>query len=335
MVIQLGEEPLARRARLSTLFDWTILEQVERLSSKTSLPRRSIQGSPCIAVAFADWKSKRVPTSRFELVRRAIDNGILEIEQLPQALHIGGEMRQRQAFHGDLLVTIGGGPGVEQLAVFYRAMHKPVIPLDLPLKPKRKSASERLNAEALEKPSRYLEFEPPKQATGALSNLSIKRRPSVDDFAKRFLNFVTRLRPPQVFLARLLNRKVRSYRRVATFFEQVVAPTMAEAGFSIFDSGRDASEEPFLNVEIFKTIEASSIVIVDLTELRPNCLFELGFAIGLRKKVIITAARDTMLPFDTEAFPCHFWSPKNLDIEKGRTDLRDFMSRNLNRRTID
>jgi hypothetical protein len=110
---------------------------------------------------------------------------------------------------------------------------------------------------------------------------------------------------------------------------------MAEAGFSIFDPGRDASGEPFLNVEIFKMIQASSIVVVDLTNLRPNCLLELGYAIGLRKKVIITAARGTKSPFDTGALPCHFWSPKSVNLKRRRIDFKDFMASNLNRRTID
>jgi hypothetical protein len=333
MVIQLGEEPLLRGTKLSTLFDWTVLEQVVAVASKGNLPKGSIQGRACIAVGFSDWK-KRIPRSRLRLVREAVDKGLLEISQLPQTLHVGGVLRERQAFHGDILMTLGGGPGVEHLAELYREMHQPVIPLDLALKRGRQSASERLNIEALAEPNQFFEFEEPDHAAAALSSLSISMRPKVDDFVARFLRFVTSLSAPRVFFARLLNRRVPGYRQVALFFDKVVSQTMAESGFSRFDPGKDASTEPFLNVEIFKMIQASSIVVVDLTKLRPNCLLELGFALGHRKKVIITAVSGTRLPFDTQALPRHLWRPRVNDDHRRRA-FKSFVERNLNRRKID
>ena len=113
MVIQLGEEPHLGGRKLSTVFDWTILEQVVEVTTKGAIPGEPIKESPCIAVGFSDWK-KRIPNSRSKLVQRAVDEGVLEIAQLPQRLHIGAVVRERQAFYGDILVTLGGGPGVER-----------------------------------------------------------------------------------------------------------------------------------------------------------------------------------------------------------------------------
>lgn len=319
-------------ASLSTLFDWTLLEQVAKVASEGKLPKESIQGSPCIAVGFSDWKA-RIPRSRARFVEEAIDEGIMELVQLPQPLHVGGVLRERQAFYGDVLVTVGGGPGVEHLSGVYRQMRQPVIPLDLPLKPGKQSASERLNAEAREKPSTFFEFESPGRAAAALSNLSLKEFPRIDDFTPRFLEFVTGLRAPQVFLAHLLNRKMADYEMVSAFIDQVVSEVMTSSGFSMFDPSKDASEELFLNVEVFEAIKSSSIVVVDLTGLRPNCFLELGFALGLGKKVIVTAADGTELPFDTHALPCHFWRPK-IRNQPRRKAFEGFVAQNINRRRI-
>ena len=105
------------------------------------------------------------------------------------------------------------------------------------------------------------------------------------------------------------------------------------AGYERFEIGTDASREPFLNVEIFETLYVSSLVITDLTGLRQNCLLELGYALGLGKRAILTAREGTKLPFDSAAIPCHFWSEKQSD-EKRRMEFEDFMKKNINRRTL-
>jgi len=70
-----------------------------------------------------------------------------------------------------------------------------------------------------------------------------------------------------------------------------------------------------------------------LTGLRLNCFTELGYALGLRKKVIVTAQEGTCLPFDSASLPCHFWSPKQIDGQR-RIDLQEFMKKNINRKPI-
>jgi hypothetical protein len=70
---------------------------------------------------------------------------------------------------------------------------------------------------------------------------------------------------------------------------------------------------------ILEQIERAAFVIVDLTELRPNVFFELGFAEGLRKPRIVTAQDGTALPFDTKDIPVTFWSA--LDMKKLHDDL--------------
>jgi hypothetical protein len=59
--------------------------------------------------------------------------------------------------------------------------------------------------------------------------------------------------------------------------------------------------------EILERIERSAFIIVDLTDLRPNVFYELGYADGLHKKVIVTAKKGTELPFDVKDIPTIFW----------------------------
>lgn len=60
--------------------------------------------------------------------------------------------------------------------------------------------------------------------------------------------------------------------------------------------------------EILERIRRAGFTIVDLTDLRPNVFYELGYADGLGKKVIVTAKEGTELPFDVKDIPTVFWS---------------------------
>ncbi len=92
-------------------------------------------------------------------------------------------------------------------------------------------------------------------------------------------------------------------------------------------------EEGFLNVEIIKNINKSKFVVVDLTSLRPNCLFEMGYAFGLNKKVIVTAINGTKLPFDTKSIPCFFWNPKEINSDL-KNEFEEFWNKKINRRPL-
>lgn len=59
--------------------------------------------------------------------------------------------------------------------------------------------------------------------------------------------------------------------------------------------------------EIFATINNCAFVIADISEPRPNVYYELGYAQGLQKQVIITAYKETELPFDIVDYPVIYW----------------------------
>jgi hypothetical protein len=73
--------------------------------------------------------------------------------------------------------------------------------------------------------------------------------------------------------------------------------------------------------DILERIRRAAFTIVDLTELRPNVFYELGYADGRGKKVIVTAKDGTELPFDVKDIPTIFWS--------GQTQLRKDLEKRI------
>jgi len=72
---------------------------------------------------------------------------------------------------------------------------------------------------------------------------------------------------------------------------------------------------------ILDGIRGSAFVLADVTELSANVLYEIGFAQGLGKRVILTAREGTTLPFDLIDLPVIFWS--------GQEQLKDQLRERL------
>jgi hypothetical protein len=87
------------------------------------------------------------------------------------------------------------------------------------------------------------------------------------------------------------------------------------------------NEGGLLKSEIVEHIESASIIIADLTNERPNCYLEIGYAMGLDKfkNLILTAREDhhfdhpnykkegPKIHFDLSGYDIIFWSPEHLD----------------------
>ena len=59
--------------------------------------------------------------------------------------------------------------------------------------------------------------------------------------------------------------------------------------------------------EIFENIERSGVIICDLTEEKPNCYFELAWAMAHKRKIIVSAQKGTKIHFDISRFTIRFW----------------------------
>ncbi len=73
---------------------------------------------------------------------------------------------------------------------------------------------------------------------------------------------------------------------------------------------------------ILEEIEQSAFVIADLTELKQNVFYELGYAEGLKRPVVVTAKEGTDLPFDVKEIPTIFWDGQKKLKEDLRTKIR-------------
>lgn len=110
-----------------------------------------------------------------------------------------------------------------------------------------------------------------------------------------------------------------------TVCDAVFIPAIAEAGFVARRVDRHNAGD-LLKSEIVQFIERSQIIIADVTNERPNCYLEIGYAMGLGKKanLILTAREDhhhsspnfrpdgPKVHFDLEGYDLLFWKPDEL-----------------------
>src|SRR5690606_26487026 len=118
--------------------------------------------------------------------------------------------------------------------------------------------------------------------------------------ARRTADLLENLRPRPAFYVRLLAIDHSDFNAVERFYRDVVDDVVSNRGFVPYEMGRGRPEAAFMNVEIFERLHRAGMVVVDLTGVRPNCMMELGYALGRSRRVIISARKGTKLPFDQD-----------------------------------
>jgi len=341
IVVGLGKEPRSEGAAAgapSLLFDWTALEAAAECIAGgiSTWPRKF--GLP-VVVATSEKAESEVPDNRRDLYNTHLKSGLLQVESIMPGSRAAVFLRQRQAVFGDSLVALGGGTGVEHSANLYLQRRKPVIPLDLPLGASRDDGTGgalRLSKEARSDPARFFRFASAFSGTEGAALATIATRGGAAphaDVSKGVAELIAKLAQPTAFFVRLVNRSNGKFKSVESFFRNVIDPVVADAGFTRVEIGTDASEHAFMNVGIFESLHFSSMAIVDVTGERPNCFIELGYGLGSKNRVLVTAEEGTPLPFDQQMIPCHFWSPSATDDERKKA-LIEFWEKNINRPPI-
>lgn len=334
LVIGAGKEPRLASGE-GQVFDWTVLDAVAQAVQDARFAESEYSNQPVVVVLSEKGESE-IPDVRRPLWDTLLRSGKVEVRRIMAGARSGAMIRHEQASHGDILLILGGGTGVEHLAEMYRRSLKPVIPLDVPLGASRADGTggaERLARESRRDPQAFIRFGGG-DAGGegaALSTIATNAGTGdADRIAAAVQAVLLKLIRPTAFYVRLLNREHPRFGDVERFFRGVVDPVVDERGLTRIDLGVDPVESGFLNVEVFRRLHYAATAIVDVTGERPNCFIELGYALGREMRVICTAAEGTALPFDQVAIPCHFWSPTRSDADR-RKELQMFWSHNAKR----
>ncbi len=250
--------------------------------------------------------------------------------------NVGAMRREAQAQLGDLLIVIGGSEGVAHLANLCHEAGKPVIPLDLPLGWPYQGA-EFLSRQAAQHPQTFFRTKRGISGSALYKRITLAQLPAVEETAGRITELVMKLQGPTAFFVRLLNRTVdpNLFEQVDYYLTQIVEPLVVNAGYEPLTIGVNASEEAFINAEIFNRLHRSQLVIVDLTGLRPNCFLELGYALArqLPTLVLIKEDPDKKPPFDITTLPTHTWNPTTKDVP-AKEAFMTFWQQQANRKPV-
>jgi hypothetical protein len=123
-----------------------------------------------------------------------------------------------------------------------------------------------------------------------------------------------------------------------TACDTAIVPAIQDAGFAARRVDRHNAGD-LLKSEIVQFIERSQIIVADVTNERPNCYLEIGYAMGLGKKanLILTAREDhhhsspnfrhdgPKIHFDLEGYDLLLWDPD--DLPAFRTKLAERIKR--------
>ena len=332
-IIPFGKEPFLkdRDSGPAITFDWTTAEAVNEVLKAGATTASGPNGRLVFSLGTSKSDS-HIPAARRPIydAMRAVD--AVHLEFMDPGWSAGAHRRQRLAEMGDILIGLSGGEGVEHLAVEYAARGKPVLPLDLQLGASQNDGSggaARLFDRALARPEEFFRVVEGASAADLLDRTRTRDATSeINSVVGAIMKLLGSLAPPRVFYVRLLNKGVAEHESVERFFRKVADPLVRELGYEPCEMGIGKNEFAWMNQAIFDSLHFSSVALVDLTAIRPNCFMEMGYALGKGQRVIVSARDDTKFPFDAMALEAFLWGEKE-DIKKMLARFRDHWERNV------
>jgi hypothetical protein len=333
-VLSFGKEPFldGRNDGPSIIFDWTVAESIQpALADGRAQP--SGPSGKLISTIATEKTFSQIPQHRRELYDGLRSAGAISMEFLDPGWGSGAIRRERQAQLADVFIAISGGEGVEHLAQQFASLGKQVLPLDLELGASCRDGSggaPKLFREALKQPNLFFEVRSGESGPELLDRCAARAcAVSATEVVGALLRLVDALVPPKVFYVRLLNKDLPEYAPIEQFFRDVVDHVVTELGFEVLQMGIGINEFAWMNQAIFDSLHHSHVAVVDLTGLRNNCFMELGYALGRPQRVILTAQKGTVLPFDSFALEAFLWNPATT-VDDLRKEFREHWARNIN-----
>jgi TIR- and PNP-associating SLOG family len=305
-VVPVDAEKVRSADGLPICFDWLVWQTLQG-----SLARRPGDAPGPLAIAVQHHKNEEQIPPSFERLWDNLRNSSLV--QIENAAHwnMAGKRMEVQARWGDILIALGGNEGVLFLANLYHDAGKPVVPLNAPICTPDTGAR-RLFAFGLSSNHAQRLF----RATGMgphawINRINFRSRTPVAERVAGLVELLEALEPPKAFAVRLLNPDHADYADVQAYFDTVVEPIVeGELGYKLtVIDGRRPLEHARLDQEIFARLHRSSVVIADITGLRPNCFLELGYALGRGLPTMLMAKAGSEHPFDIYTISGLHWTP--------------------------
>jgi hypothetical protein len=318
-VIPVDAEPLRKADRLPICFDWLIWTA---LKENWTLRPPNVSGPLAIAVQHHKTEDQ-IPESHLALWDELRASPQVKIENAAH-WNMASKRMEAQSRFGDILVALGGSEGVLCLANLYHDAGKPVVPLNLALCAETTGARRLYNFGLTSSQSRRL-FQVVEDGDSHdwINKIRFPARQSVSERVSVLVELLESLEKPRAFAVRLLNPKHADYDDVQAFFDTIVQPVVeGELGYSlVVIDGVHGLEHARIDQEIFAKLHRSRIVLADLTGMRPNCLLELGYALGRGLPTMVMAREGAELPFDISTISGLHWKTTGAVADKQRAFL--------------
>lgn len=328
LVLGAGPEPVDESGQ-PCIFDWTALEAVA--SAPDPAPERPNLRPDRFVVVASQRGVQKIPDSRRVIWDQCRTRSDFDVDVAPPGWRMAGIIREHQVLRGDVLLALGGGAGAEHLAELYAEEGKPIVPIYAELAALNEDGnggSKFLHERALSGSDRFFRLRDGSgSAVGRLSGFRLSAKGDTEILARETADLLDDLRPPRAFYVRLLANETESG-EVEQFFRDIVDAVVVERGYTPYEMGQGGAESAFMNVEIFERLHRAGLVIVDLTGVRPNCTMELGYALGRRRRIVISAKKGTRLPFDEDKLPTYFWENEGTRAERTK-NYRDWFDRHI------
>src|SRR5437870_4840267 len=112
LVLFAGKEPVQAAdipGSPATIFDWTILEAADSVSTQGRLPWP--HSRPPLVVVISEKAEEEIPDHRRVLWERLLKSGFVRVEYIQPGARSGALLRERQAQFANALICLGGGTG--------------------------------------------------------------------------------------------------------------------------------------------------------------------------------------------------------------------------------
>ena len=303
-VVPVDAEKLRKDDDLPICFDWLIWKTLY-----DNLSRRPSGAPNPLAIAVQHHKNEEQIPPEFEQLwddLRASD--LVHIENVSH-WNMNSKRMEAQARRGDILIALGGSDGVLFLANLYHNAGKPVVPLNARIT-SPDSGARRLFSSGLDSTRAQRLFQTIHDSAHTwINRLNFTSRKPISERMSTIIDLLETLEKPRAFVVRLLDPECEEYEDVETFFKGVVRPIIEdELGYkmTVID-GSQPYEHARIDQEIFAKLHRSSVVLADITGMRPNCLIELGYALGRGLPTMLMVKEGNQHPFDISTLGALHW----------------------------